>query len=43
MAALEAMKWRISTKDFIIRTLTRTAVSLLRTAESIATPCSLYA
>ena len=35
------MKCRISTKAFMIFTLTFIAVSLLRTAESMATPCSV--
>ncbi len=39
--ALSAMKCRISTKAFMILTLTFIAVWLLRTAESMATPCSV--
>ncbi len=35
------MKWRISTKASMMRTLTSTAVSLRNTAESIDTPCSV--
>ena len=41
MWALSAMKWRISTKAFMMRTLTSMAVSLRKIAESMATPCSV--
>ena len=37
------MKRLIATNASIIRMLTRIAVSLLRTVESIATPCSVTA
>lgn len=41
MAALSATKWRISTKQSMMRTLASIAVSLRNTVDSVETPCSV--
>lgn len=42
-SALFIKKWRMDTKAFMIRMLTRMAVSLLSTEANMATPCSVNA